>query len=169
MYDSAQKAADEIGPMKGSIRKGRGTIYGMLGEEIFQKLCPEAKRVSLIRDENDQLKFDYDFELGGLRIDVKSKMTGYVPKPEYEGSVTKMPKQQDCDIYFFCRIHKDTRYGWVCGWQFASKYMRDAYLKKKGDKDSTNGNVCKRTCWNMFYKDMYPLGTFEKVMEVLCN
>lgn len=152
MYDSAEKLAKAQGVLKGSIRRGAGNIYGYLGEELFLKQYPNSERVNTM---------DYDFILNGLKIDVKTKMTTVEPLPEYEGSVTKMSKKQACDIYFFCRVHKDTRKGWVIGWEYAEKFFKKAYLKKKGDKDKSNGNVCKRTCWNIFYYDLKPLTALE--------
>jgi hypothetical protein len=153
MYNSAEGMANEQGVLKGSIRFGAGNIYGFLGEELFHKCYPEAIRENTM---------DYDFIYHNLHIDVKTKMTTVKPLMEYEGSVTKMPKHQACDIYFFCRVHKDTRKGWVIGWEYTDRFFEKAYLKNKGDKDPSNGNVCKRACWNIFYRDLKPLIELEE-------
>jgi hypothetical protein len=148
MYAVAKTLADAQGALKGSIRFGQGNIYGYLGEAIFEKLY-DCHRV------ND---YDHDFVISSfdreIRVDVKTKMTTVEPKPEYEASVTKMPKQQDTDIYFFCRVHKDTRKGWAIGWEFSDTFFKTAYLKNKGDKDPSNGMICKRTCWNIFHNQL---------------
>jgi hypothetical protein len=137
--------ADAQGTLKGSIQFGKGNIYGYLGEEIFAKLY-DAQRI------ND---YDCDFILqrfdNDIKVDVKTKMTSYEPKPEYEGSVTKMPVQQKNHIYYFCRVHKDTRIGWAIGWEYSDVFFKKAYLKKKGDRDPSNDMICKRTCWNIYH------------------
>jgi hypothetical protein len=164
MYSRALKISEAQGALKGSIRGGRGNIYGYLGEEIFHKLYPDAKRIN---------GYDHDFELRrfsnlaepvDVKVDVKTKMTGYVPKPEYEASVTKMPKQQDTHIYYFCRVHKDTRKGWAIGWEYSDCFFKRAYLKEKGDKDPSNGMVCKRTCWNIFHNQLRDPRTILNLM-----
>lgn len=164
MYQRAKAIADAQGKLKGSIRSGKGNIYGYLGEEIFWSLYPDALRC------ND---YDHDFELRrfnfldnpvDIKVDVKTKMTSYEPKPEYEGSVTKMPKQQDTHIYFFCRVHKDTRKGWAIGWEYSDCFFEKAYLKRKGDKDPSNGMVCKRTCWNIFHNQLRSPGSLTQLI-----
>jgi hypothetical protein len=148
MYDRAHILAEAQGRLKGSIRFGAGNIYGYLGEEIFCKAF-ECQRVNDYEHDFVINRFDKD-----IRIDVKTKMTTVEPKPEYEASVTKMPKQQDTDIYFFCRVHKDTRKGWLIGWEWSDIFFLTAYLKNKGDKDTSNSNICKRTCWNIFHHQL---------------
>jgi hypothetical protein len=148
MYRSAKAISDAQGVLKSSIRYGEGNIYGYLGEEIFQNLY-DCQRVNTYDCDFLINRFDQD-----IRVDVKTKMTSYEPKPEYEGSVTKMPKQQDTHIYFFCRVHKDTRMGWAIGWEFSDVFFEKAYLKKKGDKDPSNGMICKRTCWNIYHHQL---------------
>jgi hypothetical protein len=148
MYMQAKELADAQGALKGSIRFGQGNIYGYLGEEIFQTLY-DCQRV------ND---FEHDFVINrydqDIKVDVKTKMTTVEPKPEYEASVTKMPHQQKTHIYFFCRVHKDTRKGWAIGWEFSDVFFKTCYLKEKGDKDASNGMICKRTCWNIFHHQL---------------
>ncbi len=148
MYQSAKAIADAQGVLKGSIRYGAGNIYGYLGEEIFQKLY-DAQRVNDYEHDFVINRFDQD-----IRVDVKTKSTSYKPLPEYEASVTKMPRQQNTHIYFFMRVHKDTRKGWALGWEFSDIFFKKAYLKEKGDKDPSNGMVCKRTCWNIFHHQL---------------
>ena len=148
MYDRAHTLAEQQGRLKGSIRFGAGNIYGYLGEELFMAAY-DCKRV------ND---FEHDFVINrfgnDIRVDVKTKMTTVEPKPEYEASVTKMPHQQLTNMYFFCRVHKDTRKGWLIGWQWSDVFFKEAYLKTKGDKDTSNGNICKRTCWNIYHHQL---------------
>jgi hypothetical protein len=148
MYTEAHDLAESQGALKGSIRFGQGNIYGYLGEAIFQTLY-DCFRV------ND---YEHDFVINkndqDIKVDVKTKMTTVEPKPEYEASVTKMPKQQETHIYFFCRVHKDTRKGWAIGWEFSDVFFKTAYLKEKGDKDPSNGMICSRTCWNIFHHQL---------------
>ena len=156
MYARAKAISDAQGSLKGSIRFGRGNVYGYLGEEAFHSHFPSAIK------ENT---FDYDFVFeNGISVDVKSKMCATPPKDFYEGSVTYAKVTQKCDIYFFCRIDKDTRRAWLCGWEYSKDYLKNAYVKKKGDKDPSNGNVCKRTCWNMLYSDMRDVNSLNDII-----
>jgi len=148
MYTEAKELADAQGALKGSIRFGQGNIYGYLGEAIFQKLF-DCQRVNDYEHDFVINRYDQD-----IKVDVKTKMTSYKPLPEYEASVTKMPKQQKTHIYFFCRVHKDTRKGWAIGWEFSDVFFKTCNLFKKGDKDSSNGMICKRTCWNIFHHQL---------------
>jgi len=148
MYTEAKELADAQGALKGSIRFGQGNIYGYLGEAIFQKLF-DCQRVNDYEHDFVINRYDQD-----IKVDVKTKMTSYKPLPEYEASVTKMPKQQKTHIYFFCRVHKDTRKGWAIGWEFSDVFFKTCYLKEKGDKDPSNGMICKRTCWNIYHNQL---------------
>lgn len=157
MYATAERYAKELGALRGSIMRGGSNIYGFLGEEIFQHLFPDA-----VRDN----EASHDFTWNGLRIDVKSKRCATKPKLNYEASVVKSKNPQDTDIYFFCRIHTDTRLGWAMGWMPSKAYLRNAYVKKKGDKDPSNGNICKRTCWNMYYHDMLTVPSMQQISVI---
>ena len=156
MYENAKKIADAQGALKGSIRFGKGNLTGYLGEEIFYKLFPKAERI------ND---YESDFALNGYKIEVKSKQCSSKPLEHYEGSVTYSKKPQDCDIYFFTRIHKDTRTGWYCGWRTHDSFLRDALVLRKGDTDPKNNYVCKRDCWNMKYNDMNDIDSLKLYVE----
>lgn len=156
MYERAKNIADEQGMLKGSIRFGKGNLTGYLGEELFYYLFPKSIRV------ND---YHSDFNLNKSRIEVKSKQCSTPPLEHYNGTVTFSTKPQECDIYFFTRIHKDTRVGWFCGWRSKDSFLHEAVLLKKGDTDPANGYVCKRDCWNMQYKNMNDLDSLKLFVE----
>ena len=113
-----------------SILGGRGNIVGFLGEYIFAEVCPTLTHVD---------KFDHDFELNDLTIDVKTKRqtVPYEPKGTYEASVTMESLQfQHPDYYIFCRIYTDEnkiyRYGWVLGGISYDSLMTNGRYIKQG-------------------------------------
>ena len=152
MYNSATAYAAELGMLRGSIRFGKGNLTGFLGEEALLMLIPESKRIN---------NYDYDFELNGKYIEVKSKQCSTEPLLHYDGSVVYTENPQNADVYVFFRIHKDTRIGWFCGWRSCKSFIKESMLLKSGDKDPANGYVCKRSCWNMPYKDMRDLDSLK--------
>jgi hypothetical protein len=115
-----------------SFLGGGGNITGFLGEYMVESVCKNLKLVD---------KFDHDFELGEITIDVKTKhqKVSYEPKGDYEGSVTVESLEfQHPDYYVFCRVYKDGntyKHGWVLGGISYSKLMRDGRRVMKGDAD----------------------------------
>ncbi len=162
MYDRARKAGDKIGVLPNSIRKGQGNTVGKIGEEMFNKFYPD-------NDWPDTTQFDFTLVRNDclLRIEMKAKEHGPYKKPEldYEGSVTWSEKAQDCDIYYFSRVHKDTRVGWLCGWMWKEEFFKQCFLIKKGER-FPNGFVCSQDCWNIYYHQCHsPEELLEEYQE----
>jgi hypothetical protein len=136
-----------------SFLNGGGNITGFLGEYMVQRVCPELKHVD---------EYNHDFELGNVKIDVKTKhqKVPYEPKGSYEASVTVESLQfQHPDYYVFCRIHKvgdEYKYGWVMGAISYDELMRVGRRVKAGEDQ---GNmVFKKDSINVRYDQLKGVG-----------
>lgn len=140
MLVEARDKAVEMGQLYNSITRGGGNIAGFLGEAIAQQVL------------GGTLKNTYDYDLvldNGIKVDVKTKQTGYIPLDSYDCSIAALNTKQDCDYYCFVRVKKDFSIGWYLGVYSKAKYIEDAVFMKKGDIDSSNGYVVKSDCYNI--------------------
>ena len=140
MLVEARDKAVEMGQLYNSITRGGGNIAGFLGEAIAQQVL------------GGSLKNTYDYDLvldNGIKVDVKTKQTGYIPLDSYDCSIAALNTKQDCDYYCFVRVKKDFSIGWYLGVYSKSDYINDAVFMKKGDIDPSNGYVVKSDCYNI--------------------
>lgn len=140
MKRSALQKARELPALKNSITSGQGNLVGFLGEEV-------AKFVL-----GGTLSNTYDYDLildSGKTVDVKTKKTGFEPKPHYECSVAEYNTKQKCDYYAFVRVDDQKDRAWFLGVYEKDAYYRDAKLLKKGDIDPSNNFVVKANCYNL--------------------
>lgn len=140
MLVEARDKAVEMGQLYNSITRGGGNIAGFLGEAIAQQVL------------GGSLKNTYDYDLvldNGIKVDIKTKQTGYVPLESYDCSIAALNTKQDCDYYCFVRVKKDFSIGWYLGVYSKSDYINDAVFMKKGDIDPSNGYVVKSDCYNI--------------------
>ena len=123
----AHEKAKKLGVVRRSITKGDGNFVGFIGEHLAQSVYGGE----LINT------FKYDLVLpDGRRLDIKTKLTGYLPKPDY-----------DCDGYIFVRVLSDYQKGWVLGHISKKDFKDNSTYHKKGDKE---GNfVFKHSCYNI--------------------
>ena len=134
----AHEKAKKLGVVSRSITKGEGNIVGFIGEHLAQSVYGGE----LINT------FKYDLVLpDGRRIDVKTKRTGYLPKPEYDCSVTDFQIDYDCDGYIFVRVLNDYQKGWVLGCIDKKAFKDNSTYHKKGDREG--GFVFKHSCYNV--------------------
>ena len=140
MLIEARDKAAEMGQLYNSILRGAGNIAGFIGESIAQQVL------------GGDLTNTYDYDLvlpNGLKIDVKTKQTGYVPLESYDCSIAALNTKQDCDYYAFVRVKTDFTIGWYLGVYEKKQYILDAIYMKKGDVDPSNGYVVKTDCYNI--------------------
>jgi hypothetical protein len=140
MLVEARDKAAEMGQLRNSIIRGAGNIAGFIGEAIAQQVL------------GGELFNTYDYDLmlpDGIRIDVKTKQTGYVPLPSYDCSIAALNTKQDCDYYAFVRVKNDFSVGWYLGVYNKDQYMKDAVFMQKGTVDPTNGYTVKSDCYNI--------------------
>lgn len=140
MIATARLYSDEMGIIKNSIMQGGGNIYGFLGELLVGQLF------------NVRLKHSYDFDIelpNGDTIDVKTKKTGWTPKPEYDCTVSALNIKQRCTYYVFTRIKSDMSVGWLLGYLPKKEYFDVAQLIKKGELDPSNNFTAKTDMYNV--------------------
>jgi hypothetical protein len=134
----AHEKAKKLGVVKRSITKGDGNFVGFIGEHLAQSVYGGE----LINT------FKYDLVLpDGRRLDIKTKLTGYLPKPDYDCSVTDFQIDYDCDGYIFVRVLSDYQKGWVLGHISKKDFKDNSTYHEKGDKE---GNfIFKHSCYNI--------------------
>lgn len=141
MLLAARKKAAELGKLNRSITRGQGNLAGFVGEHIAHKVLGGTFA-------NLEKNIDYDLVIDEKRVDVKTKRTGYTPKPNYDCSINTYYKQK-CDYYAFVRVHNDMTHGWFLGWYPSEKYYEDSTHYKKGDKDPSNNFTFKADAYNL--------------------
>jgi hypothetical protein len=123
----AKEMAEEMGHIKGSIRKGEGNLIGFLGEVV----CADYYGFT---QENT---YQYDLiNEKGAKIDVKTKVCSSEPKESYLATVFN--PQQKCDYYIFCRVLENNSKLWICGHISKKDFFEKATFNKKGEYDETS-------------------------------
>ena len=134
--------------LKGSVTKGKGNIYGALGEIIVQDYY-----LSKGKDVNYVGSYDYDLIINEYKIDVKSKVTSVIPKGNYNCCVYSYNTRQKCDYYMFVRIKFDLTIGYILGGIKKEEFYNKAIFNKKGDYDG-NGYYFLGDCYNLKIKEL---------------
>lgn len=129
--------------LKGSIMKGESNIYGALGEIVIYDI---NKQNGLSVDFNST--YDYDLIIENYKVDVKTKRTTVIPKPNYLCSISSFNTKQKCDFYFFLRINENLKECYLLGYKSKTDFFNDAIFNKKGSLD-INGWVFKDDCYNL--------------------
>jgi hypothetical protein len=132
-----------------SIRKdSEKNIVANLGEMIFQRQHPGAKRIS------DSDRFA-DFEMGSQRIDVKTKERTVFVKDDYEVSVAAYQKDFNVDYYVFYSYNNQASVMEYLGWMKKDEYYEKAKLMKKGDIDKRNNWRISIDCYNVPISELH--------------
>lgn len=152
--DLLAKARDkslEIGELKGSFTKGRGQLYGLVGQELVKQ------RIGGTGGDT----YDYDFLLpNGLRVEVKTKKVGSLPLGHYWCSVPDTSLHQRTDIYVFTRVRDDFSEGWIIGWMTRDEFLLQARHFNKGDKDPLGGKwPFPVACLNVIADSLKPIAS----------
>ena len=131
-----------------SIRKGKGTYAGCLGEEMFHKVYPYLERVN---------NFQYDFSYNNLTFDVKTKERTVEPKLFYECSVNTMNGKQEVDYYVFAQVSNSYDHGWILGLRRSDSFFKEASFHAKGSIDNRNRFTFHCDTYNMEISKLRPL------------
>ena len=145
----AKAKASEMGTLRNSITKGKGNVYGFLGEIIVFDLLKK-----MFNDDADIIEhsntYDYDLIFNQkARLDVKTKVVSTPPQGHYECSVAALNTSQQCDAYVFTRVLKDMSCGWVLGWYDKKQFLKEATFLKKGQVDPSNNWTVRTDCYNL--------------------
>jgi len=144
MRDKASEKSKEMGVLKHSIAKGKGNMYGFLGESLFKQYASPFYKVETHNT------YDYDFLLNDdVRIDVKTKSTSVIPRGAYDCSVAAYNTKQKCDAYVFCRVMHSFDMGFILGGLMKEEFFDKAQFWKKGKIDPSNGYQVKADCYNI--------------------
>lgn len=133
-----------------SLRSGKGTYAGELGEEIVRATYP-----FLIEEENPHYDF-YRKMPDGTRqtYDVKTKERSVPPKLHYECSVNKLNGVQECDGYIFVSVIPKKKIGWILGGKSHYDFWSIAKPHSKGEKDNSNNFSFHCETYNMFHYEL---------------
>lgn len=148
----ARKKAEAMGVLNNSITKGKGNVYGFLGE-ILANVYIKGKVKNT---------YDYDIVKDNIKIDVKTKTCTSPPQPHYYCSVAAFNIRQKCDVYVFVRIMEDFSRAWILGGSSKDYFYRYAQLNKKGtiDESSQFKWKFKADCYNL------PISKLKKIPGV---
>lgn len=126
-----------------SINQDPGSkLAGVLAEIIFQRLYPDAERIS----NTDR---QADFVLDDLRVDVKCKKRNFKPLDYYEVSVLDYQKDFDVDFYYFFSYNAKTQVLYQLGYISKEDYFKKAVFMQRGQIDTSNNYEVKEDCWNL--------------------
>jgi len=157
--NKAQILAENLGELNNSITKGEGNVAGYIGQIKVLEIIPDTKPCLKKPDLYD---FDIVFK-NVFKIDVKTKRTAMdFVLPYYEASIADYNPNQKCNIYLFTRVNIEKKIGWLIGYISPSEYYKKSHFLKKGELDESNNYVVKADCWNLPYRELYPI---EQLIE----
>jgi hypothetical protein len=134
-FKIAADRSEQMGVLANSYTRGAGRMSGFLGEiatekylsEFIDKDIPATKSYDLMTHSN-------------VSIEVKTKMTRAIPKPEYSASVEmKRTHMFENDLFVFLRCHDSLAKLWLIGWVKTDSFKRRSEFKKAGEPDGGNG------------------------------
>lgn len=151
-----------------------GKVAGYCGE-FMTYVYFRKKKLNGIKWTNypkDSICNDYDFLVGEVGIDVKTKIRNRLTELYFEASITDSSHQK-CDYYVFVSVVKTDKDSWppvrgdIVGFMSKKEYFEKATYHKKGDYDAGSGFYFKADCWNLDYKDLHPMS--DLVAELRWN
>lgn len=116
--------------LNNSITEGESQIYGALGEVMVMDFLRSLnKPVQYIGS------YDYDLEINGKKIDVKTIKTDKEPTNDFNANISAFNTRQKTDFYLWCSVAESMKYGYIIGYLEKDEFYRVAELKKKGEID----------------------------------
>jgi hypothetical protein len=149
---TAEKKAEELGRLNNSIREGKGNKIGILGEILVADYYHNVRKFPTKIVNN----FDYDLDIDGIRVDVKTKETTVIPEDYFYCSVASYNTSQKCDLYYFVRIMTDLSRGWLLGGLLREDFYEKSTFGKKGEIDPTSRHNWRfrADCYNVPIKEL---------------
>ena len=119
--------------LNNSITEGGSQIYGALGEvmvmNFLQLYSEKVKHVG---------SFDFDIEINGKKIDVKTFKTDKEPTKDFNVNISAYNITQQTDFYLWCSVSESMKYGYIIGYLEKDEFYKIAQLKRKGEIDRGN-------------------------------
>jgi hypothetical protein len=134
---TAKSRSDLMGVLASSRTQGKGNLAGFVGEALTERYT-SGKLVE---------SFDYDIEIGDLKIDVKTKSCSSEPKAHYLCSVMSYQLKNECDGYIFARVNLASGVGWLLGYIGKADLLDKGFFAKKGSPDGRF--TFTEDCWNV--------------------
>jgi hypothetical protein len=161
-YELARRWDEQQGILKGSITKGVGNLVGALGEIA-------ALRVYGGTIQRDRATVEKNFDIlmkSGITVDVKSKTSkvDYDPEPNWTATVVAQGTPQRCDYYIFTRVNPTLKRCWVMGHMSNVEFHKQAFYLATGQYEPGTRFKCRRSCWNMYYKDIEQISAVGEVL-----
>jgi hypothetical protein len=130
-----------------SILRGAGTKAGFVAKANALSYL----KVNYVRHPN------YDFQIGELKVSVKSKQTSvsYV-LPSFEASVTAT-QQKVLNAYLFARVNMNAKKVWLLGWLPLVTFNELSRYVPMGTHDPSNKFNARSDCYNITYGKCYPM------------
>tara|TARA_R110000772_G_scaffold67004_1_gene148930 strand:- start:1012 stop:1512 length:501 start_codon:yes stop_codon:yes gene_type:complete len=144
--------------LNNSITKGKGNLFGALGEIIVNDYFT-SKGIEV--DFNST--FDYDLIINNKKVDVKTKKytSKFKPNNKWNLNISDFNTKQKCDYYFFVGVSDNLINGYIYGYIKPIDFYSKAVFNKKNEVDPNgNGIWCFRSdCYNL---EIYKLNQFKK-------
>lgn len=126
-------------------------------------LC-EAAFWSCFRTAEYHDAIDYDFVLGGVKVDVKGKLCKHNPERvslNFFINDTYIDKPFD-GVYVFAFVSQDYSTVWIVGWETFLGFKSKARFIRAGESYEQNGRMFhnKLDVWNMPVRELSPMSEF---------
>lgn len=136
------------------IEKNRGTLVGLLAEEVFQANYPKAIHI-------DVRGFDFILPHGEAlhKIEIKSMFTRYTPSATFncaipEESVHRIDPEA---LIVFMSILEDHRTAWFTGWIHCEEFLQRARKHRAGDPGmNRRGDPWTQDCRELRIEEIRP-------------
>jgi hypothetical protein len=133
---------------------GRGQFAGIIGECAVGRYFLDA---GIDFDYDARKSYDYDFIVGGYKIDVKSKFSKGEPQPHYTVRIPEYQKNQECDLYIFTYVTDSAVY--LLGYMQKDEFWETATFAGKG---VTNVTFIERVdCHFIEVEKLHPIENLE--------
>jgi len=133
---------------KTQVAKRDSRLAGILGEIVFERMYPTAKR-------STDLRWDYWYR--DQKIDVKCKLRKVPPHYGLDASIYAYQLRNcQADVYYFMSTIADFTIVWLCGWIGRKEMINHPASEhwKAGDIDDTNGKRFSADTLNLPYSKL---------------
>jgi hypothetical protein len=156
ILQESQDKAKAMGPLKGSILKGKGNIAGFVGKAMLFKLLHESfPNIKYIGSGNIEIIVNNK----PVKIAVRVKQRTVPPRDYFNCSVTEdsIGKEQ-FDFFAFAQVSEDLKEFWLLGFVSWDRFRKESHILKKGEHDGKF--IVKESCWNIKIGDLDQTVTF---------
>jgi hypothetical protein len=138
-----------------------GRLVGYIAELGFKQHL-NSKEIEYTWDGGNS--YDYDFTIGGVRVDLKTKDRTVAPRIDYECSIAEY-SNQDCEYFIFASLERNKAKNiynrlWILGFISKDEYMKKSNQLRVGDIDPSNNWTVKEACRNLAISELYSIDSF---------